>query len=121
MRGILEFISKIFSGVEPLYWFKSYFFSAVLMILCLTNVTDEMVGYMPAYIIICGIFFPLASIVWDDLVVNTLGGGPVLAMPIVILLLWKLLKLFLLFFLTPLLAPIGVIYIYVSNGHHREA
>ncbi len=117
---MVNFIQKLFSGVNPQYLFKSYFFSAVLSItflyISLQSVTPV---FMYLYLIFCGFLFPFASIVWDDFI-STIMGDHIIMLPLPFMLLWKVVKIFALYFFTPLIAPVGILYIYFANGFHKR-
>jgi hypothetical protein len=68
-------------------------------------------------IIFCGInliLFPFATVVWDDLI-SLMTGGMVFILPLPIMLIWKVVKIALLYMFTIVIAPIGIIYILLSN------
>lgn len=119
MNKLTRFIYNIFSGVNTSYLVKSYFFSIIITYLIFIGpIADIGSKGMAVYTIICGILFPFASIVWDDLTGVIMGDWAII-FPLPIMLFWKALKLIFLFLLTPLIAPIGLIYIYFANGFYK--
>src|SRR5699024_10036312 len=119
MNKLTRFIYNIFSGVNTSYLVKSYFFSIIITYLIFIGpIADIGSKGMAVYTIICGILFPFASIVWDDLTVIIMGDL-VIILPWPIMLFWKALKLIFLFLFTPFIAPIGLIYIYIANGFYK--
>lgn len=116
----MNIIKQIFASVNGQYLFKSYFFSAILTILFfIVFNSTQMPMMMYVYCLICGIAFPFAAIVWDDLIATIMGNIEI-TLPILIMLTWKFFKILLLYMFTPLIAPFGFLYIYIVNGFHKR-
>ena len=64
------------------------------------------------------VLFPFATIVWDDFI-NTMMNGYTITLPIVFMLIWKLIKIMILYFFAAFIAPIGVLYILFITRNKR--
>ncbi|WP_237741347.1 hypothetical protein [Bacillus bingmayongensis] len=71
------------------------------------------------YVLLAGFLFPFATILWDDLI-NTLMDGHFIILALPIMVIWKLIKIFILYSFSPLIAPFGMLYVYISNGYHHR-
>jgi hypothetical protein len=68
-------------------------------------------------LLFCGaslILFPFATVVWDDLI-SLMTGGMVFILPLPIMLIWKVIKIGLLYTFSIIIAPIGITYILLAN------
>ncbi|MGH0595580.1 hypothetical protein [Bacillus pretiosus] len=114
----MNFIKKMLNGVETQYLVKSYIISVVLTALILFNASFSSPLFIIHTLLAC-VLFPFATIVWDDLA-NTMMGGTMIILPLPIMLGWKVIKIILLFAFSPIIAPIGMIYVYLANGYHKN-
>ncbi len=115
---MVNFIKKMLSGVETQYLVKSYIISVVLTGIILFNVSFSTPLFTIHTLLAC-VLFPFATIVWDDLA-NTMMDGIAITLPLLVMLGWKIIKIFLLFTFSPIIAPIGMIYVYLANGYHKN-
>lgn len=119
MESVTQFIRKIFSGVDTAYLIKSYFVSFVFLAVCLWAMNGQEAGlYMYTYVFVSFLLFPFSSILWDDLI-NTIMDGNTFILPIYFFVVWKIIKVTILYGFAVFIAPIGLIYVYVSNGFHK--
>lgn len=115
----MNFLRKMYSGVDTRYLIKSYFFSIIILILLFSSADSHTSLFAYIYVVICGLLFPFATIVWDDFI-GTIMGNTILILPLPFMLMWKIFKILILFIFTPIIAPIGFIYIYIGNGYHKR-
>ncbi|MFJ7763885.1 hypothetical protein [Bacillus toyonensis] len=114
---MIQFIGKMFHGVDTQYLVKSYIISiAVSGFLLYIN---ELSSAQTIYVLLAGFLFPFATIIWDDLI-NTLMGGHFIILPLLFMLMWKAFKILILYMLSPLIAPFGMLYVYIANGYYRK-
>lgn len=119
MDKAMNIFRRMLSGMDRQYLVKTYFFSIVLTFLFFMSIDSNTSAFMYIYIVVCGLLFPFATVVWDDFI-STIMGTHIFILPLLIMLMWKLFKLLMLFIFTPLIAPIGFIYIYIGNGYHKK-
>ncbi|MFD0872171.1 Uncharacterised protein [Chlamydia abortus] len=122
MSTILGLFKKLFLGVNTQYLVKSYLISiAVTGFFLYMNFEDQhsSSALLTVYFLLAGFLFPFAAVLWDDLI-NTLMGGYAIILALPLMVIWKLIKIMLLYLFSPLIAPIGMIYIYFANGYHKE-
>ncbi len=124
LKSIYYFIRKMFDGIDTTYLFKSYFFAALVFSFFLFSIFYVSEGsnvsiFFLMFLALSFFLFPFATIAWDDLI-TTLMSGHVLILPLPIMLIWKLVKIFTLFMFAIFIAPLGIIYIYFAKGHHRK-
>ncbi|WP_066229025.1 hypothetical protein [Metabacillus fastidiosus] len=108
------FLTKLFNGIDRGYLIKSYIVAVIFTYLLWQTQEGN---HSLTLIIFCGvnlILFPFASVVWDDLI-SLMTGGMVVILPLPFLIIWKLIKIFLLYTFTIIIAPIGIIYILLAN------
>lgn len=75
MSKALTVARKLFSGINTQYLVKSYFFSVIMTFLMFGAMSDSMSPFIFIYIIICGLFFPFATVVWDDFISTLMGDN----------------------------------------------
>ncbi|MBE7106167.1 hypothetical protein FT637_25110 [Bacillus cereus] len=121
MSKIIDIFKRLLSGINTQYLVKSYIISIVVTGFFLyMNFTDgHSSSFMTTvYFLLAGLLFPFATVVWDDLI-NTIMGGHFIILALPFMLMWKLFKIMVLYMFSPLIAPIGMIYIYIANGYHK--
>ncbi len=108
------------SGVETQYLVKSYIISIIITGLIMYNI-DSFTNpvFTVVYTSLAGVLFPFATIVWDDLS-STMMGNIKLTLSIPFVITWKIFKIMALYLFAPLVAPIGMIYVYLANGYHTN-
>ncbi|MEZ2323022.1 hypothetical protein R1C46_03955 [Bacillus tropicus] len=114
---MIQFIRKMFYGVDTQYLVKSYIISMAVSGFLLY--VSEVSFSLAIYIVLAGLLFPFATIVWDDLI-NTLMGGHFIILPLLFMLMWKAFKILMLYMLSPLIAPFRMLYVYIANGYYRK-
>ena len=118
----MSFVSKIFSQVAVSYWVKSYIISAALTTLIFyfgvytvdhpLETSDIIFRY--SYLFLNLILFPFAAIVWDDLVYLIIGDTAFI-LPIPVLIAIKVTKVLALYFFAVLIAPFGILYLWIRS------
>lgn len=114
-------VSRIMGAFTGAYLFKSYVISAVIGFIIFKGDVYSQTSQQ-IYVIVCVLLFPLASIVWDE-IISALTNGTTFVLygwGILILWAWKIMKCILLFILTPLIAPIGIIYLSFRTRSYTE-
>lgn len=102
-----EFIKRVFGGLSTSYIVRSYVIGAAIYAL-----STYVLGFL-ALPILCFLLFPFSAFVFDFI----FGSSPIVVkMDPAVFLFWKYLKLTLLFFLSPLIAPLGILYLYVTSS-----
>ncbi|MFJ8416996.1 hypothetical protein HWX41_19305 [Bacillus paramycoides] len=114
---MIQFIKKMFHGVDTQYLVKSYIISIAVSGFLLHM--NEMSFTMTIYVVLAGFLFPFATIIWDDLI-DTLMGGHSIIIPLLFMLMWKGFKILVLYTFSPLIAPFGMLYVYIANGYYRK-
>lgn len=108
----MKAISRIMGAFTGEYLFKSYVISAIISFIIFKGEVYSQTSFH-IYIIACALLFPLAAIVWDEIIRALTNGTSFTFYGRAILVIWgwKVLKCILLFIFTPLIAPLGVLYL----------
>ncbi|SCM96465.1 Uncharacterized protein BWINRASL_03537 [Bacillus mycoides] len=115
---MVNFIKKMLNGVQTQYLVKSYIISFILTGLILYNVSFTYQVLSTIHFLLACVLFPFATIVRDDLI-NTMMGNTEITVSIPFMITWKIFKVMFLYIFSPLIAPIGMIYVYLANGYHK--
>ncbi|WP_413628337.1 hypothetical protein R4B61_07675 (plasmid) [Fructilactobacillus vespulae] len=115
---IFFFIKGSFSSMNSQFLIKSYFTAtAIVGILIYLNRYHLNTTFSDPFIIewfiISWILYPFANLFWNDLIV-AINRNTVWIINGCLLLIWKPIKLFLLFMFAPLIAPLGLMYIWIN-------
>ena len=114
MERVKNVFLEIFSGIKIGYMVKTYIFGLLVLLIFLSTTTTDTTLLFYAYCFLSFLLFPFATILWDDLM-NVVMANNMIVMPIAVMMIWKLIKLILLFALTLLIAPIGMAYVFFAN------
>ena len=108
----MKTVSRIMGAFTGEYLFKSYAISAVISFIIFKGEVYSQTSHH-IYIIVCALLFPLATIVWDEIIYALTNGTTFILSGWGILISWgwKIIKCTLLFILTPLIAPLGILYL----------
>ncbi len=112
-----NFLTVVFSSVEPSYLKRQYFFGTIVTILFFfASVTTS--GSTPILIWIWLplnlLFYPFSVIVFDS-IMELFFGNSILIGNFIFMSILSLIKIFILYFFSIFIAPIGMIYIYYSS------
>lgn len=107
-------IRNIFGQFNLSYLIKSYIISAIMTYVCWNHVFVDNPSFPKFLLIINLLLFPFATIIYDT-IVDLLSGGTVFILPIPILIFYKLFKILFLYMFAILLAPIGIIFLYIRS------
>ena len=113
----MGFVKKMFQGIDQGYLVKSYLVG-IFMLFVVFQAGNHSTG-LTIYYILAFLLFPFATVAYDDLV-NFIFKGQIFAFPILVVLCYKLTKIIFLFIFSPVIAPIGLIYVYFANGYHKN-
>lgn len=120
MNKILMFIKRLFLAIDSTFIFKSYVFSGILFyFIGIKGMLGSMnFGFGDVitiiWLLVATIVFPLCNVVWNDLI-SALFGGFIVILPLPIMAFWKFFKYLMLWFVAPIVAPIGIIYILLNQ------
>ena len=70
-------------------------------------------SYIP-FVILLAVLYPFSALIWDEFITMMIGQYAFL-IPIPILIIMKIIKVFLLFMFSIFLAPLGILYILIRN------
>lgn len=110
----MKALRTTFGQFDLSYLIKTYIFSIVLAYFFWNYVFVDGAISVKIFIIVNMILFPFATIIYDSLI-ELLFGGHVLVLPIIILILYKFIKLFFLYMTAIILAPIGFLFLYIRS------
>ncbi|AIC94443.1 hypothetical protein [Shouchella lehensis] len=121
MNTIFNFAKKMINGMDRRYLIKSYIFGALIfsMFLYVLMLTGDFHFIVFLFFLLNFFLFPFATVVWDDLIDLLLSGNQLL-LPILFVIPWKMFKMIILYMFAIVIAPIGLIYIYISNGYYKK-
>lgn len=108
----MKVLSRIMGAFTGEYLFKSYLISALILFIIYKGEVYTETSHQ-VYMIFCAVLYPFATIVWDE-IIHALTNGTTLVFTgwgIILSFAWKILKCFLLFLFTPVIAPFGIIYL----------
>lgn len=109
------------NGIDRRYLIKSYIFGALIfsMFLYVLMLTGDFHFIVFLFFLLNFFLFPFATVVWDDLIDLLLSGNQLL-LPLLFVIPWKMFKMIILYMFAIVIAPIGLIYIYISNGYYKK-
>ncbi|WP_055735281.1 MULTISPECIES: hypothetical protein [Bacillaceae] len=121
MNTIFNFAKKMINGMDRRYLIKSYIFGALIfsMFLYVLMLTGDFHFIVFLFFLLNFFLFPFATVVWDDLIDLLLSGNQLL-LPLLFVIPWKMFKMIILYMFAIVIAPIGLIYIYISNGYYKK-
>ena len=105
-------VKTIFSGLEISYMVKNYFFAIAVVLLAIYGGMNSFWGI--CWLILGCIFFPFAMVVYDT-ILSLLMGNSVIIVPFIFRIMWVLLKTILMVIAAPVIAPLGIVYIYLRS------
>ncbi|MEG2812809.1 MAG: hypothetical protein RR912_09920 [Clostridium sp.] len=113
----MNMVKKIFGSVDIGYLIKSYIFSIIMIYLCLNDIDKSPSVVFVA--ILNGILFPFSALLWDTLS-DLIMGNNMIILPLPMMLVWKFIKIFLLYIFAIIIAPLGIIYIIIRNKYFER-
>lgn len=112
-----KFIFNSFKKIRTGFLIKSYVFSSIIFYICLIT---SISGFTQFYCTLCWLVYPFGDVVWNDFIIKaTDGRGDDIdaAANEWVFLIKKCIKLGLLFFFAPIIAPVGLIYLWRENNN----
>lgn len=112
----MKAVTRIIGAFTVEYLFKSYVISAVILFFLFRG-EDIFSTSNYVYFIISALLFPFAAVIWDKMV-HTLTNGTTFVLSgwwIIFSWCWKVIKCFFLFLFTPLIAPMGILYLWLRT------
>ncbi|TES48501.1 hypothetical protein [Shouchella lehensis] len=124
MKEILNFnylkkIKGLFPALFNLIANVLRFFGSKLKIILILMLTGDFHFIVFLFFLLNFFLFPFATVVWDDLIDLLLSGNQLL-LPLLFVIPWKMFKMIILYMFAIVIAPIGLIYIYISNGYYKK-
>jgi hypothetical protein len=118
-----KFLTVIFHGIDRTFLVRSYLISicmTVIIIYLLTHGT-RMTTFAFLWMGLNMVLYPFSDVVWTD-GINFLFGNNIFLYQVspVWIVVWKLIKVFLLYMLAVFIAPVGLIYVYLANRHYFD-
>ena len=113
----MNFLKRVFDGVKPAYLIRAYIIGAAFfgLFLYIAIAGLSQAGTVrPVQIVmmaICTLLFPFAKLVWDE-VMELMRGRTFYVMPMLPLLFVKFVINGVLWACAPLIAPLGILYIW---------
>ena len=111
MEKVNYVVKDLVGSVDRRYLIKSYIIGIAVTILAIGGGAS---GVTFILVIISGILFPFSALVWDEFI-DLMMGGYFIVLPLPIMLMWKLVKILLLFGFAIFIAPLGILYILLRN------
>lgn len=116
-----NFLQKTFGGLAPSYYWRHFFFGALLTALMiyvsLNGNKPVQLGFY-FYCVINTLLYPYARFVWESCV-NFILGNTIFVANIWLMLLSKLFTIALCWCLALFIAPVGLIYLYFHHEKNR--
>lgn len=109
-----KFIATIYGTLSLSYLIKQYVFGSIMYALMLYANGANPIHKTGVFICLTLslVLYPFAMFVYDS-IVDTLLGNWIVPVPAVLLLIWLPVKIVLIFAFAVLIAPIGMLYIYI--------
>lgn len=114
----VNFVKSLFANVHPGIILKSYAVSAFWLVIFFGVLHGYEVITYSIWTIVCAVLFPLSNIVINDIKAFS-GGGFLVALPMPLWFAIKIVGAALVFFTTPLVAPIGILYLWLTRSKRQ--
>lgn len=116
-----EFFQKTFGGLNASYYFRHLFFGAVISILiCLAiSKTSELPLLSIIMFTIYALIYPYSRFVYES-IVNFIMGDNVFFVNGIMFLVAKLFTMLFCYACAPIIAPIGLIYLYFYHSRKQD-
>lgn len=109
-----RFITTVFRSLEPSYLARQYLFGGILAVFMYIATKDQLTPFLWGYLILSFILYPFAMFVYDSLV-GLLIGENVFLVDGLLSLFFSIAKIFFIFFFSIVIAPFGILYLYIRN------
>lgn len=107
----MEKIKNVISSVDRRYLIKCYIISIIIAFLAISGGVS---GFTFFFVIISAVLFPFSALVWDELI-GLMMSGNFIVLPLPIMIIWKFVKVLLLFGFAIFIAPLGILYLSIRN------
>jgi len=114
-------LAKTLGGLSRAYYFRQFVFGMAVcaFVLAMASKFGEDWGRVPlsmlTFYVVCAGLYPYARFVYDS-VVDFIMGNTVIAMPLPVMLMVKLFGMLLCFVAAPVIAPVGLAWLYWHNS-----
>ena len=109
---MINFVSTVFKSLDRGYLIRNYLFGLGFFIFLISTGFGNLESTF--IFSICLILYPFSMYVYDS-IINLIMGNNVIEINIIFMLSWKVLKVIVIFYFSFLIAPIGIIYLYLKN------
>jgi hypothetical protein len=111
-----KFLTIIYGSLSLSYLIKQYVFGGIMYALMLYANGASPIHKTGVFIFLTLslVLYPFAMFVYDS-IVDTLIGNWIVPVPAVLLLIWLPIKIVLIFMFAVLIAPIGMLYLYITG------
>jgi len=111
-----KFLTTIYGTLSPSYFIKQYVFGGIMYALMLYANGASPIHKTGVFIFLTLslVLYPFAMFVYDS-IIDTLIGNWIVSVPAVLLLIWLPIKIVLIFMFAVLIAPIGMMYLYITG------
>lgn len=115
---MLYFVRTVFTSLHPSYLIRQYVFSGIITAFFYFSSSGTAPTSFYVFLGLNFILYPFAMFVYDS-AVSLLMGDNVWITSGVFALIWGIFKILLIYFFSVLIAPIGILLLYVTN-HSRS-
>jgi len=117
-----KFLTTIYGTLSLSYLIKQYVFGGLMYALMLYANGASPLHKTGVFIFLTLslVLYPFAMFVYDS-IINTLIDNWIIPVPAVLLLIWLPIKIVLIFVFAVLIAPIGILYLYVTRRRHQQS
>ncbi|HAT4221947.1 hypothetical protein [Clostridium perfringens] len=112
-------IKKIFFSIDKSFLIKYYSISIAIFLIFLFGTLNSGIRslndvYGIFFLTISAILFPFSVLVWNS-IVNLFFNNSVILLPVVFMILFKIIKVILLYAFSIFIAPFGILYVYIKT------
>ena len=115
-------IKKIFFSIDKSFLIKYYSISIAIFLIFLFGTLNSGIRslndvYGIFFLTISAILFPFSVLVWNS-IVNLFFNNSVILLPVVFMILFKIIKVILLYAFSIFIAPFGILYVYIKTKQY---
>jgi hypothetical protein len=114
-----NFITTIFGSLNPSYLVRQYVYGGILVTLFFFASGRNIPSSMWAFILISLVLYPFSMFVYDS-IVGMLMGDNVFFVNVFLSMIFSFIKIIIMFSLSILIAPLGILYLYLTNLKRQE-
>jgi len=118
-------LAKTVGGLSPAYYFRQLVFGVALCVIALlpgflgSKEGITIPAVVLAFALLCTALYPYSRFVYEG-IVGFIMGSNVIAMPLPVMLIWKLLTMVLCWAAAIFIAPVGLAYLYWHHSRQQR-